>query len=207
MAESKLAASSPNDGEKSAPPSIPADDRYKRQQSTLQTLAGVGTLMAGVESQILTLTLSLDRSKLRTVSMSFAVVAVINTSFTSLYSTVMHSLYRKTTDEKAKGQGSTKARRTPGCTPGRKVDLWVTSPRSADMMIIWCGTFLVVGTCAGFIALVLYFFASSSIGVGIFVVMIVFAMGVCPMIWILLSARGDPDEEKHASARAFSEEG
>ncbi|KAJ7710194.1 hypothetical protein B0H14DRAFT_2646120 [Mycena olivaceomarginata] len=46
--------------------------------------------------------------------------------------------------------------------------------------------FLVIGMCAGFFALVMYFFASSSIGVGIFVVMIVFVMGVCPMIWFLL---------------------
>ncbi|KAF7378254.1 hypothetical protein MSAN_00250600 [Mycena sanguinolenta] len=51
------------------------------------------------------------------------------------------------------------------------------------MIIRWCLSFLVIGTYAGFIALILFFFASSPVGIGIFVIMIVFFMGICPMIW------------------------
>ncbi|KAJ6465345.1 hypothetical protein C8R45DRAFT_1022906 [Mycena sanguinolenta] len=205
MAESKPP---PNDG---AP--NPGDDLYNRQKSTLQMLAGVGTLMAGVQSQTLSLILSLGPSTLRTVSLFFAIVAVINTIFTSLYSTVMASLYLKITDQKAKGQGKTRRIRhgagsadggrplKGSCMPSWKFDLWVTSPKSAHIMIVWCGIFLVIGASAGFIALILYFFASSSIGVSIFVVIIVFTMGVFPMIGLLISVR----EEKHASTPALPE--
>ncbi|KAJ7856081.1 hypothetical protein B0H14DRAFT_2579033 [Mycena olivaceomarginata] len=96
---------------------------------------------------------------------------------------MMHSLYRNTTDVEQKDQDTTSG---SSCKLRQKFDRWVTDPDNAEYIIIWCRIFLVIGMCAGFFALVMYFFASSSIGVGIFVVMIVFVMGVCPMIWFLL---------------------
>ncbi|KAF8153598.1 hypothetical protein K438DRAFT_1863710 [Mycena galopus ATCC 62051] len=178
MTEAKPTQHSQNNGEK--------DDRYKRQQSMLKALATVGTFMAGVESRILNLTLGLGHSKLRTVGMCFAIVALINTIFASLYSTAMHVLYCKTPDEAAKCPGSGGEAEKERRSRWRTGRLQVTTHRYANDMIKWCGTFLVIGTCAGFIALILYFFARSSIGIGIFVVMIVFVMGACPMIWLLL---------------------
>jgi len=145
-----MAKPKPNDGEK--------DDQYTRQQSTLLALGGVGSLLAGVQGSILNLTLGLGQSKLRTVSMSFAIVALINSIFTSLYSTVMHVLHRKTPDEEAKGHGSVDdaAKERPKDAVGSAEDghahkssctlnLWVYNPKYVDDMIKWCGTFLVIG--------------------------------------------------------------
>ncbi|KAF8153601.1 hypothetical protein K438DRAFT_1778184 [Mycena galopus ATCC 62051] len=83
---------------------------------------------------------------------------------------------------KGPGSGGDAEKESLSHAPGREKDrhcsctqlLQVKKHRYADDMINWCGSFFVIGTCAGFIALILYFFASSSIGVGIFVVMIVF---------------------------------
>ncbi|KAJ6507003.1 hypothetical protein C8R45DRAFT_923169 [Mycena sanguinolenta] len=169
MAPSKSPARRPNDGEKLRTDhkdngALPADDTYTHLhlKDILKTLATVGTLMASLEASILTLTLSLARSKLRTVSMCFAVLGVINTSFTALYSMVTHILLK----------------------PGRHQLPKPRRRRLAKAMIGWCASFLVIGTCAGYIALILYFFASSSNAVSVFVVMIIFIMGVCPIIWV-----------------------
>ncbi|KAF7343712.1 hypothetical protein MSAN_01951500 [Mycena sanguinolenta] len=197
MAESTSTASTPNNSKKSEPYQIPAG-RYERQQRTLAMLVQAGTFMAGVEGQILSLTLGLGHSKLRTVAMCFAVLGVINVSFTALYSAVTHVWLISPW-----GEGRRKL-----------FHEWVAG--CAEMMIKWCSTFFVIGTCAGFIALILYFFASSSLGVGIFVVMIVFVMGVFPMVlglwnwyglecgWLAWNPEYPlPVEEQHSSARAF----
>ncbi|KAJ6507002.1 hypothetical protein C8R45DRAFT_1069876 [Mycena sanguinolenta] len=162
MAPSKSPARRPNDGEKPRTDhkdngTLSADDTYTHLKDTLQTLAKVGTFMGSVEGQILTRTLSLGQSKLRTISLCFAVLGVINTSFAALYSTVTHIFLNH---------------------PDRQP--------FAEVMVGWCGSFLVIGTCAGFTALILYFFASSSIGGIIFV-------------------RPDRDEPKDASARSDEE--
>ncbi|KAJ6503739.1 hypothetical protein C8R45DRAFT_1185631 [Mycena sanguinolenta] len=143
---------------------IPAD-RFEHQQRTLSTLVLAGTFMAGVEGQILSIILTLeDGSRLKTGGLCFAVLGVINTSFAALYSAVTYIWLKSS------------------WTPGPKqFHEWVAG--CVGMMIRWCSSFLVIGTYAGFVALILFFFASASVGIAIFVIMVVFFSGLFPMIW------------------------
>ncbi|KAJ6540773.1 hypothetical protein B0H19DRAFT_1381703 [Mycena capillaripes] len=203
MAKSTPRACPRIDGGKSASDRETIDpERYKHQQSTPTTLVQAGTFMAGVEGQILSLTLSLGRSKLRTVGMCFAVLGVINASFTALYSAVTHVLLKSSWKSGSKKQfhawvaeraeriilwrGALRALASGSAAPeGSESAVSVRNWESAVSDRPWRrhGCLRLVGTCAGFIALILYFFASSSIGVSIFVVMVIFAMGVWPMVW------------------------
>ncbi|KAF7360705.1 hypothetical protein MVEN_00802400 [Mycena venus] len=140
-------------------------DRYEHQQRTLSTLVLAGTFMAGVEGQILSIILTLeDGSRLKIGALCFAILGVVTTSFAALYSAVTYIWLR----------GS--------WTPGPKqFHEWVAG--CVGMMVRWCSSFLVVGTYAGFVSLILFFFKRSPIGVAVFAITIVFLAGLFPMIW------------------------
>ncbi|KAJ7692914.1 hypothetical protein B0H17DRAFT_1132885 [Mycena rosella] len=124
-----------------------------------------GTFMAGVEGQILSIVLSLeDGSGLKTGALCFAILGVVTTSFAALYSATTYIWLR----------GS--------WTPGPKqFHEWV--PGCVGMMVRWCSSFLVVETYSGFVALILFFFKSSPLGVAVFAITIVFLSGLFPMMW------------------------
>jgi hypothetical protein len=150
-------------------------ERLEHQQRTLSTLVLAGTFMAGVEGQILSIILSLQTdTALRTGGLCFAILGEVTTSFAALYSAVTYIWLR----------GS--------WTPGPKhFHEWVAG--CVGMMVRWCSSFLVVGTVqshsvyllkpqltmrcpgtySGFVALILFFFESSTLGVAIFATTIV----------------------------------
>ncbi|KAJ7362517.1 hypothetical protein DFH08DRAFT_841046 [Mycena albidolilacea] len=140
-------------------------ERLEHQQRTLSTLVLAGTFMAGVEGQILSIILSLQTdTALRTGGLCFAILGEVTTSFAALYSAVTYIWLR----------GS--------WTPGPKhFHEWVAG--CVGMMVRWCSSFLVVGTYSGFVALILFFFESSTLGVAIFATTIVFLAGLFPMVW------------------------
>ncbi|KAJ7457380.1 hypothetical protein FB451DRAFT_1372535 [Mycena latifolia] len=141
-------------------------ERYEHQQRTLSTLVLAGTFMAGVEGQILSIVLSLEdnESGLKTGALCFAILGVVTTSFAALYSAVTYIWLR----------GS--------WSPGPKqFHEWVAG--CVGMMVRWCSSFLVVGTYSGFVALILFFFKNSPLGVAAFAIIIVFLSGLFPMMW------------------------
>ncbi|KAF7343713.1 hypothetical protein MSAN_01951600 [Mycena sanguinolenta] len=177
-------------------------DRYEHQQRTLSTLVLAGTFMAGVEGQILSIILSLEgESKLRTGGMCFAVLGVVNTSFAALYSAVTYIWLKSS------------------WTPGPKLfHEWVAG--CVGMMIRWCSSFLVIGTYAGFIALIFFFLRKFANRYRHFCDhdrlldgSMPHDLGILLLVWSgPRVARMDPGgslpgEEKHASAWAFPELG
>lgn len=101
---------------------------FEESQRTLSTIIVAGTFMAGVEAQLVTLSLSSEgkHEANKTISICFGIIALFSTAFAALYSAATYIWLKQDWEHGPK-----------------RFEEWVAA--SMRTMIRWCSTFLVAG--------------------------------------------------------------
>ncbi|KAJ6594497.1 hypothetical protein B0H19DRAFT_1366357, partial [Mycena capillaripes] len=139
---------------------------FEESQRTLSTIIVAGTFMAGVEAQLVTLSLSSEgkHEAYKTISICFGMIALFSTAFAALYSAATYIWLKQDWENGPK-----------------RFEEWVAA--SMRTMIRWCSTFLVAGIYAGFLGFIFFLFNSASLTVAVFGSVAFVLCGLCPMAW------------------------